>query len=203
MMNKTKLLLLSFVAILTVVGVTGAFAQYTAEKETVNNLKTDTVDIELKEFQLDENDSEVDYVNPDIQLPGMIVSKIPRIYNRGSECWIRVKLDFSVDDENLVPVSLDNVIGFQPDNWITGSDGYYYFTQPIQESTDIDVFKAVTIPSYWGNEYKDKNIYIDITAEAIQYKNFNPNFNSDKPWGDIKAEKCVRSRDFERKESNS
>lgn len=202
-MSKNKILLLSLAAVLCIVGTTGALAQYTAEKETVNNLKIDTVDIELQEFQLDENSSEIEFVNPTQQIPGATISKIPRVYNKGSDCWLRVKLDFSIDDENLETVNIDDLNGFVFDNWVKGDDGYYYLIQVLSENDDINIFDSVTIPSEWGNEYKDKNIFVDVTAEAIQTKNFTPDFSSGKPWGVEKAEECVRSRDFERKESNS
>lgn len=201
-MSKNKILLLSLGAILCVAGTAGALAQYTAEKEVENNLKVDTVDIELEEFQLDENNSEVAFINPLQQIPGTTISKIPRIYNKGSECWIRVKLDFSID-ETLETVDIDDLNGFKSDNWVKGDDGYYYLIQVLSEDTDINIFDSVTIPSEWGNEYKDKNIFVDITAEAIQTKNFTPDFSSGKPWGEEKAEECVRSSDFERKESKS
>ena len=178
-------------------------AQYTAEKEVENNLKIDTVDIELEEFQLDENGSEVEFVNPIQQIPGTTISKIPRIYNKGSECWLRVKLNFSIDDVALEPVDINDLNGFASDNWVKGIDGYYYLIQVLSENSDINLFDSVTIPSEWGNEYKDKNIFVDITAEAIQTKNFTPDFSSDKPWRNENAEECVRSRDFERKESKS
>lgn len=202
-MNKNKILILSLGAILCVAGTAGALAQYTAEKETTNNLMVDTVDIELQEFQLDDNGSEVEFINPSQQLPGTTISKIPRIYNKGSACWIRVKLDFSIDDENLETVDIDDLNGFQTDNWTLGDDGYYYFHQSLSENTDIDIFDSVTIPSEWGNEYIDKNIFLDITAEAIQTKNFTPDFSTGTPWGNIEAEECVRSRDFERGENKS
>ncbi len=202
-MSKNKILLLSLAAVLCIAGTTGALAQYTAEKETVNNLKIDTVDIALKEFQIDENSSEIEFVNPTQQVPGATISKIPRVYNKGSDCWLRVKLDFSIDDETLESVNIDDLNGFQTDDWVVGDDGYYYFLKTVKENTDIDIFESVTIPAGWGNEYIDKIISIDIIAEAIQTKNYTPDFSSGKPWGEEKAEECVRSRDFERKESNS
>lgn len=200
-MNKTKILVLSLTAALGVVGTAGALANYTAEKEVVNNTKTDTVDIELKEYQIDDNSSLSEFVNPVNQVPGATVSKIPKIYNKGSDCWLRVKIDFDIDDKELETIDIDNLNGFEKDNWVfCKDDGYWYLKESLKEETNIDVFESVTIPSEWGNEYKDKNIYIDITAEAIQTKNFTPNYESNKPWGDEKAEECVRSRDFERKD---
>ena len=175
-MNKTKILVLSLTAALGVIGTAGALANYTAEKEVVNNTKTDTVDIELKEYQIDDNSSLSEFVNPVNQVPGATVSKIPKIYNKGSECWLRVKLDFNIDDEELETIDINNINGFKKDSWVSGDDGYWYLKDSLKEETNIDVFESVTIPSEWGNEYKDKNIYIDITAEAIQTKNFTPNY---------------------------
>ena len=199
-MNKTKILVLSLTAALGVIGTAGALANYTAEKEVVNNTKNDTVDIELKEYQIDDNSSLSEFVNPVNQVPGATVSKIPKIYNKGSECWLRVKLDFNIDDEELETIDINNINGFKKDSWIAGDDGYWYLKESLKENADIDIFESVTLPSEWGNEYKDKNIYIDITAEAIQTKNFTPNYKNDKPWGNEEVEECVRSRNFERKD---
>ena len=199
---KIKLLLLSLCAIICISAVTGAIAQYTAEKEVVNTAKTDTVDIELEEYQLDDNSSLVDFVDPVNKMPGTSVSKIPIVYNKGSECWLRVKIEFSIDDENLYPISLDDIDGWNTDDWSFGSDGYYYYKNKFSENSEIKLFDNVNIPSNWGNEYMDKHIFIDITAEAIQTKNFSPELENEKPWGDETIEECVRSRDFERKENN-
>lgn len=197
-MSKNKLLLLSLGAVLCFAGTAGALAQYTTEKTTENNLKFDTVDIDLEEYQLDDNSSLVDFINPSQQIPGSIISKIPRIYNKGSECWIRIKLSFSIDDEDLESINTDDLHGFQSEKWLQASDGYYYLLNSLDENSSVDVFDSVTIPSDWGNNYMDKNVYINVTAEAIQLSNFYPDFNSESPWGNQEIEECVRSRDFER-----
>lgn len=196
---KFKNLILTFATAVCLATTTGVLvATHTAEKDFINQAKADTVDIKLDEFSISDG-KEVSYSNSDkINMPGDQISKIPRISNKASDCYIRVKYDFFMDNPDLKGIDTTNLVDFSTENWIKCDDGYYYYTEIFNENANIDLFKGVTIPSSWGNEYAEQKFKINITAEAIQSKNFTPNFDSQNPWNGEKTELCVRTREFTR-----
>lgn len=159
--------------------------------EVTNEFETGIVDIRIKEFQK-VGDKEVDWEDNPLILPGQEVSKIPRIFNDGNDCYIRAKITFrgttEVDESDLKGIS---------DKWVKADDGFYYYTEIVPHGKSVDVFEALLIPEDFSQEYEGEIFYIDIDADAIQSKNFNPNFKTAKPWGDIEILKCGKEGQYD------
>lgn len=152
----------------------------------INNLNVDTVDIVLNQEMI-KDDKKIKFVNDDIVVPGQNISFIPNISNAGVDCYIRMKLETDA-------LSLDDFQGFNEKWKYNPSDNYFYYTDVLEENSNTNLFQSFTIPESWSNEMADKKFNVDLTAEAIQSKNFNPNFQSNDPWNGQQAEKTVRSR---------
>lgn len=155
-------------------------AESTYKTEVQNNIKLGQVAIELKEYELDTNGKEVPYQNDkkDI-LPGQKISKIVRITNNGNDAWIRVKVEYSSND-GIKGLSDDNIV-LSGDKWERHGD-YYYYKEPVKKDASIDFMKEVVFPVEWGNDYVEKHLSINISADAVQTDNFTPDFTSDDPW---------------------
>lgn len=154
-----------------------------------NELNTGAINIELKEYTMAENGKEVLY-NPNIKdvLPGEKVSFIPRISNLGGDCYVRAKVTYT-DINNNNTKEADNNIEIEKKNWIKCGD-YWYYKLVVKSGENVDLFKTFKIPEDISNEYQGKDIQINITTEAVQAKNFKPDFESASPWQDVSIKKA-------------
>ena len=156
-----------------------------------NILTTNSVDIDLKEYLVDESQSENLYDGENITVyPGSKISIVPKITNRGSNCYVRAKLDFEIDNNKIE--SSNNYIFDVSEKWKKYGD-YYYFNSILNNNETIEIFNKIKIPSNLSKEYSGKNIIVSVTADAIQSDNFNPDYTLEDPWYNIKIEKSVDS----------
>ena len=151
-----------------------------------NEFETGIVDIRLEEYQKNTDGEEPWEDNP-LVLPGDKISKIPRIFNDGNDCYVRVKISFRGTDD----INENNLLGIS-NEWIKADDGYLYYTQVIPHGKHVDIFEELQIPVDFPQENEETMFYIDIDADAIQSKNFEPNFESAQPWGDIEILECKK-----------
>lgn len=178
----------------------GVLAAYDSTASVQNNLSMDTVDIELSEYSLS-NEGEVPYQNIYNDLaPGAVISKIPRITNKGADCYVRAKVELSTypaeGKTDTVELTMDEIKGIDTSKWTLKEDGYYYYKDVMKVSDKVNLFTEVDIPTDWSTPNENCKCEIDITAEAVQSEHFTPDMNSDKPWGDTEIEECERTRDF-------
>lgn len=151
-----------------------------------NKVNTGAINIELKEYTI-ENGVETLYSDSEnVVLPGEIVSLIPRISNIGDSSYVRAKISYTGEGNNVIPITDENLKGMDND-WVKKGD-YWYYKKEVKSGENIDVFKNLTIPSDLSNEYQDKTIQINVVAEAVQSANFSPNFESNSPWNGVNAE---------------
>ena len=154
-----------------------------------NRINTGAVKIDLTEYTLNGSGKEVQYdVIQQNVFPGQVISLIPRISNLGDSSYIRAKIAYVDKNNNTIIVPNEN-IGRDNNNWVRIGD-YWYYKQIVNNKDKIDVFKTIKIPTDMSNEYQGGILQLNIDAEAIQASNFNPNFESSSPWGDIKVEKA-------------
>lgn len=130
-------------------------------------------------------------------VPNQIVPFESSVENKGKPAWIRVKLvypktyktdDKSVVSENSLAVSEnslekldDSLISFADEKW-TKIGSYYYLTEYADTGDIIPFTKSITFPSDWDNNMIKATMDVEFTAEAIQEKNFKPDFDSNDPW---------------------
>ena len=109
----------------------------------------------------------------------------PVIENRAMSCYVRFKLNLS----NAL-LSEDSFVGLTED-FVKRGD-YFYYTKPLDNKESITTFNSFRLPADIDNEDKEE-IKIIKTVDAIQSKNFTPDFNSENPWGNVE----VISSDFD------
>lgn len=159
--------------------------------DVLNYFETGIVDISLEEYKK-EGDTEVKWEDNQLVFPGAIVSKIPRITNKGSDCYIRAKITFTGSDK-IKDTMLLGVDG----KWLKADDGYYYYAEALPHGEQIDLFQGLKIPEDLALETQGQLFYVDIDVDAIQSKNFVPDFNSAAPWGSVEIVKCEKSGLFD------
>ena len=166
------------------------YARSTAS--VTNNFEFGVVDIQLAEYQI-RNNKEVPYPkNETVYLvPGMVISQIPRIHNEGADCYVRAKLTFRNTDE------LDDSSFDMNKNWKLADDGYWYYTKVLPNDEDVDIFSELHIPDDFSQDESNKNVRLNISVDAIQAENFEPNFKRAKPWGNTKIIAYKEDQDYE------
>lgn len=180
--NKIILFLLCFSLLFCSSGIT---LLALSETSVINNFTTGVVDIKLEEFEI-QDEKEIPYVDNKQVLPGTQISKIPRVENLGNDCYIRVKLTFKditeLDDSNLFGIT---------DDWVK-IDGYYYYKNILKTHDKVDVFKGLSIPEDFSELNAGQKFELTVDVDAIQSKNFTPDFNSSQPWGSVEILLCEK-----------
>lgn len=194
--NKTKSIIAG-ASVLAVVGVSGIIAYFTDTATVTNHAKMGIVDIDLKEYMINEEGKKVAWEDKTNIVPGDVISKIPEIscVEGAVDCYIRAKVEISCKDEKLQNstqmLTLAN-LDVNEENWYyCETDGYFYYKTILTDKSEpVELFSEVTIPSSLKNEWSLEEFSIDVTAEAIQSQNFTPNFTegTTEPWPGITQE---------------
>lgn len=188
-MFKRKLLIIFLSLSVAIFGCGSIFGMFSVEVK--NDFETGVVDINLREFQKT-GDTEKQWENNPVVLPGDVISKIPRIFNKGNDCYVRAKINFRDTNE----INESNLLGLSKD-WAKADDGYFYYTKILSHGENVDIFQALQIPNDFSQNNEGKQFYIDIDVDAIQSKNFEPQFNLAKPWGDIEIVKYTKEGQYD------
>lgn len=188
--RKNFIMVLAF-SIMTVL-FCGPEAYAKTSVDVTNHFETGIVDIGIKEYQKNKDGSEGEWKGNPTVMPGDEVSKIPRIYNYGTDCYVRVKIAFrdagDITEENLFGMS---------DKWMKADDGYYYYKEILKTGATTDVFNGLEIPEDLSEDMAEKSFYINIDADAIQSKNFTPDFESASPWGKVEILECGKEGQYD------
>ncbi len=171
---------------------TGGAIYALSETSVVNRLDTGVVDIQLSEYEQLADGSEVIFNGAKDVLPGMDVSLMPRIYNEGASCYVRMKPNFI----NIPQLSDDNLIGLD-DHWIKCLDGYYYYKDVIDPLETIQIFHGLHIPEDLDEDMKKRTFQLHLQLDAIQSSNFYPDFQQDHPWGQVEIIECIQSGPYD------
>lgn len=175
--------------ILGIISTAGAVAYFSDIEIVRNHVSTGIVDIHIEEYEKTDDGIEKPFEDGKKVLPGDTVSKIVYVKNDEAECYIRCKVDFGVEDD--LDLSKECLKGIE-ENWILVGD-YYYYIDSVPTDEKIKFFDEIMIPEDWDNRYAGKTFSVEVIAEAVQKKNFTPNYNSENPWGDTPIEECVYS----------
>ena len=175
--KKTLLLLLALIVIFAAVSAT--LANDAVEARTRNRITTGSVEIAIDETSPDGEGritgtitgQGIEFENV---MPGQTASKIVTIRNDAEACWLRVRVDISVDPEPTDGSDPKELIvpNFSGDNWV--KDGEYYYYDQHMEKGDVTapaLFDSVLFAPGMGNDYAGAVIKLTVTAEAIQYRN--------------------------------
>lgn len=149
-----------------------------------NHLQTDIVDISMVEYQQEKTADGIvrtPWKDDRAILPGDRISLIPEITNQGADCYVRARVTCSggLKDLDLVP------FGMQED-WFLAEDGYFYYKDVLSEKSSTELFSGVTVSDAVNDEVAGTKGYLSIWVDAIQSRNFTPEFQSENPWGNVK-----------------
>ena len=149
------------------------------EIEIVNNVGMGNVSIALINQQKNEKGEVVPWVQNQVVVPGETISHITRIKNEGEPAWIRARVVFDTASKvNLFEKDVHFI-----DGWEKKSDGYFYWTKEVKKDEIVDFIDSITIPESWNSVQVSKTpFHIKLQADAVQTKNFTPDFKSEQPW---------------------
>lgn len=191
--NKAKSII-AVASIVCIIGVSGIIAYFTDTATVTNHATMGIVDIDLKEYMINDAGEKVEWQDQKNITPGDVISKIPEIncVTGAVDCYIRAKVEISCKDEALQNsaemLTLDDLNVDETKWYYCQEDGYFYYKTIVTDKTEpVVLFSEVTIPANLGNEWSLEELSIDVTAEAIQSKNFTPDFaeGSTEPWPGI------------------
>lgn len=201
--SHNKLFITGIICVL-VMFISGIYAYTNTSIVSVkNDINTGAVNIKLQEYIVSNNGTETVY-NEDNQsvLPGQVISLVPRISNLGDDCYIRAKVSYINSNNSAVSLAEDNINSLS-NEWIKHGD-YWYYTSVVNSGENVDLFKNVAIPEDISEESQGETLELNIIAEAVQSKNFNPDFSSESPWSEISVEKAIEgSYQADKVQSNS
>ena len=169
--KKRLLLLVVVLAVFAVVSVT--LANESIDDRTRNVITTGKVDITIKETSGAVNGKITqDGIEFTGVMPGNTTEKVVTITNEAETCWLRVKLEISVDgvpggDAEITTLVVPNV---DRSLWNL-NDGYYYYKTALKKGDVASMFDQVLFAPTIGNEYAGKTVTMTVTAEATQYRN--------------------------------
>ena len=173
----------------------GAYASFVDSVAVDSHISMGLVDIDLSEYEKDANGNTVIYTNDKTVVPGENISKIPRITNKGENCYIRAKITYEGASDGLDGFSDNDVSGINED-WIKIGD-YYYYKKILTQKESVDLFTNVTIPASWTEAHSDQSLGLTIQADAIQAVNFKPDYSAMSPWGNQTIELAMAEEDGE------
>lgn len=169
----------------------GSMAVFAREQLSVeNHIETGVVDVELTEYEVAEDGKLIPWQDNKTILPGSFISKIPRITNLGYDCYIRADLSFSED-------ALDNSFYEMMDDWKQYGDGFWYYTKVLPSGEYTDIFQGIAVPVDFPQDCEGRTVTLDIKVDAIQTKNFLPDWEQSSPWGNVVMEECIQNAPYE------
>lgn len=181
-------------------------AAYQERVQVQNHIRTGDIHIGIIEYESVGGAEKVyDSSVQRIVLPSQEISKIPRIINYAEPCYVRVRISFHEEQEKTDGnrseaeakkgngLALENLSGMSA-GWKKAGE-YYYLTEPLEKGESAEVFRSVTIPSWWDEKMSGTLLGITVQAEAVQAAAMFPDFDSEDPWNGVEAEICVHEQD--------
>lgn len=150
--------------------ISGIYSLSTDLKEEDTTISTSAVEINLKEYDSNNNEFTND---GKVVMPGEEIAFTPRVNNLGVDCYLRIKITYTINNNKCN--ELDYIDGNYK-SW-NKENGYYYYNPIFNKNDSLDIFNKVVIPSNLPDAYQGKKVIISITVEAIQARNFDGNWN--------------------------
>lgn len=171
--KKLILIAISFVCVVTITaGVT--LASFNSSLITNNVVTFGNISVELIDI----------YERQDDVKPGQIVDKVVSAKNNGNNTeYVRIHVEKNWSENGEILTDKDSgyieLILANPDLWVYGDDGYYYYQEPLEPNeTAENLIESFTLDRDWNMEgYFGLDGNITVRAEAIQYDNFSPEKN--------------------------
>ncbi len=180
MMVKRKIALIILIILALACGCVSAYAAIKTSVSVPGTIRTGGIDINVKTYT--ESDDEltpmtdktvVDYYGS--------VSYVPIIENHAETAYIRVELKSETDVQEIDLVK--DLYGVDEEVW-KEINGYFYYTKPLEMNDSVRFCEGFDVPDEW--DYMTANdMEVMMYVDAVQAKNFTPDFTAENPWGDI------------------
>ena len=163
---KKKIISVALVICLIAVAAVGTLAYFTDSEEAENVFTVGDVNITLTEPNWESTGKED---APEVYA-GEPLAKDPTVTNDGSNpCFVRIKVE-NLDqfgNKGAITYRTDYVADKLGENWVKGTDGYFYYTKVLEVGATTDaLFDQIVMPTgLTGGEEADP---ILVTAEAVQ-----------------------------------
>ncbi len=174
-MKKLKKLITTFIGIASCIVLA---VPVMAETKTTT---TGGVSIDLKTYTT-ENNKRVEVSTFNELLPGQIKDYYINVINQAFPAYVRVKVIY---DATFTLNEPDKILGGISNDWVK-TNGYYYYKKALKQNETVDLCKTFTVPNINGGS--NNKIKLSIVADAIQEKNFAPDFSAEDPWKGQKVE---------------
>lgn len=166
-----------------------SYALITDTFDISNFLQFDTIRFTIEE-KTDKGKTE--FRLPDTILPTQKIAYVPAITNNGAECWMRMQITASIHNMQIDPGAGFEIEGLDKD-WIRADDGFYYLHSALDEDQTIYPFDGIRIID-WNDSHQGQDLTIEMRFEAVQQRNFSPDYTVKDPWHGIKAEAAQNVR---------
>lgn len=190
-MKKKKSLGLIGLAMLIIAAVSGTYAYFSDKISVDNTLQLGDIRILLEDNGLPDSEKGGDTGKEAMVLPGDTVFRVSRITCQAEPCYIRALFTAKSPDDTTGRLPAPD-IRQSSDDWIK-IGRYYYYKNPLASGEHAELLSRTDIPAAWSNEQALKNLSVDLQVDAIQSKNFTPDFNTDTPWGEEEIEVCAHT----------
>lgn len=200
-LSRSSFILAFTLGCLLVIGLVGISAARNSTLATSATLQTDKVAINVNRI--------TDQTTSGALAPASEVKQAVSIMNVGSDCYIRAKVDFSLEDAPFGTAAWSETGSNRADNgdaW-TYHNGYWYCTQVLETGRETQFTETILYPTFnensegvWvpladgdfsGNSASGATLKSAITVEAVQADNFEAAFDSANPWGDTAVEETM------------
>ena len=143
-------------------------------------ISTGLVNIKIDTYKVDNQGQKIKYddLNKKV-MPGDVVSIIPQISNLGAECYVRVKVNYINDNVDFI----NYVTGFSSE--LSKIGDYYYYKKALNSKEELKIFDTIKIPNNVNDLTNEKQIKLEVIAQAIQDKNFEPDYTLADPWKNL------------------
>lgn len=174
-MSKKKIVSLCLVlALMVTLCIGGSLAYFTDTKAKDNVFTVGNVSIELTEPNWEGTGSKD---APEVY-PGEPLAKDPTVKNDGANpCFVRIKVEGldCLGNAGMITYRTDYVTDKLGDNWVKGTDGYFYYNKVLEVNATTDaLFDQIVMPTGLTNDYafNDASERIEysvkVKAEAVQ-----------------------------------
>ena len=179
---KIKLFLIGLV-LFVIMSISGIYALNS--QKTDGDFNTKIVDIQLQTYGVDDENNEIEYDDSKNVMPGEVITFMPKVSNVGEPCYIRLKINYVDENTDF----MDYVTGFSSS--LAKHGDYYYYEKIFDKNEVLKVFDSIQIPSSISSD--EDSVKIVITAQAIQTRNFEPDYSLEDPWKSIDVQETVNS----------
>ena len=188
MKRLLKICALGVACVCLIASIGGIWAYFADSADVEVKTQTGLVSIGLELLSEDKANpgSYTAFVPSDRVAPGDEINETARIKNNGIDCYIRAKVEFTEQVQELGNLGIYDAINYDSAKWTLAQDGYLYYKEVLKEGAEPAViFTKLSIPAAVTNASADKGFATKITVDAVQAANFTQDTSSADPWGGI------------------